>query len=343
MNSEFFDALEMLEKTRGIPADYMIEKVENALQAAYKKEEGSTSVRVAINREKKTVKVYRVRIVVEEVTDPKAEISFEDAQAISKRYVLGSVVEEEVKTKNFGRISAQTAKQVIVQGIREAEKGIIIKDYDRKRDEIISAIVVKRDESTGDVVVDTGTSNALLAKADQIPGENLYVGDRLKVYVADVGRREDKGPVVGLSRTHPTMVKKMFEMSIPEIADGLVVIKNIAREPGMRTKIAVMSTDPNVDPVGACIGSRGLRIMDIVNELNGERIDIVNYSENAEEYIAAALAPAKVKNVDYDGEKSAKVLVDSDQLSLAIGKEGQNVRLAAKLTGYRIDIKSVVS
>lgn len=341
MSAELFEALELLEKTKGIPVDYMLEKVEAALVSAYKKEEGSTSVRVAVNREKRQLKLYHVRTVVEEVTDPKSEISLEDAQRISKRYTLGTTVEDEVKTKNFGRISAQTAKQVIVQGIREAEKTNIIRDYERKREEVISAVVVKRDDTNGDVVVDTGTSNALLPRNEQIPGEELYVGDRVRVFICEVGRVGERGPMVMLSRTHPAMVKRMFETEIPEIADGIVLVKGVAREAGSRTKIAVMSRDENVDAVGACIGNRGMRINDIVSELNGEKIDVIEYSENAEEYIAAALSPATVREVEFDGERSAKVTVDGDQLSLAIGREGQNVRLAAKLVGYKIDIKGV--
>ncbi len=341
MSKELFEALELLEKEKGIPVDYMLEKVEAALVSAYKRESGSTSARVGINREKRQLKLYRMRTVVEEVMDPKSEISLEEAQKISRRYVLGSVVEDEVKTKNFGRLSAQTAKQVIVQGIREAEKSNILKDYEKKREEIISAVVVKREEATGDVVVDTGTSNALLPRAEQIPGEELYVGDRIKVFVTEVGKADEKGPMVTLSRTHPSMVKRMFESEIPEIHDGIVLVKGISREAGSRTKIAVESRDPNVDAVGACIGNRGKRISEIVNELHGEKIDVIGYSENVEKYIAAALSPATVREVEFDGEKSAKVTVDGDQLSLAIGKEGQNVRLAAKLTGCKIDIKGV--
>lgn len=341
MSAELFEALELLEKTKGIPQDYMLEKVEAALLSAYKKEEGSLSVRVAIDKTKKKLKLFRMRTVVDEVTDPKSEISLEDAQHISRRYTLGTIVEDEVKTKNFGRISAQTAKQVIVQGIREAEKTNILRDYEKKREEVISAVVIKRDESNGDVVVDTGTSNALLAKGEQIPGEELFVGDRVKVFVTEVGKAGEKGPMVTLSRTHPAMVKRMFEAEIPEIADGIVLVKGIAREAGSRTKIAVLSRDENVDAVGACIGNRGMRINDIVTELHDEKIDVIEYSENAEKYIASALSPATVRDVEFDGERSAKVTVDGDQLSLAIGKEGQNVRLAAKLTGYKIDIKGV--
>ena len=341
MNAELFEAVELIEKTKGIPVDYMLEKIEAALVSAFKKEYGCASVRVDINKEKKTLKVYKRRTVVEEVTDPKTEISLEDAQAISRRYELGSVVEEEIKTKNFGRIPAQTAKQVIVQGMREAEKNNIVREYEKKREEVITAVVTKRDDTTGDVEVDTGTSNVMLYKNAQIPGEELYVGDRVRVFVTEVKRDADAGPVVTISRTEPGMIKRMFEVDIPEIADGTVIVKGIAREAGSRTKIAVYSRDPEVDAVGACIGNRGMRINDIVSELNGEKIDVIEYSENAEEYIAAALSPAEVIDVEFDGERSAVVHVNGDQLSLAIGKEGQNVRLAARLTGCKIDIKGV--
>ncbi|MBE6541098.1 MAG: transcription termination/antitermination protein NusA [Ruminococcaceae bacterium] len=343
MNSELFEALELLEKTKGIPVDYMLEKVEAALVSAFKKEYGSASVRVDINKEKKNVKVYKRRTVVEEVVDPKAEISYEDAQAISRRYEIGSVVEDEIKTKNFGRISAQTAKQVIVQGIREAEKNNIAREYEKKKEEVISAIVTKRDDGTGDVWVDTGTSDVILPRGEQIPGEELYVGDRIRVFVTEVNRDTEHGPFVTISRTSPGMIKRMFEIEIPEIADGTVIVKGIAREAGSRTKIAVFSRDPEVDAVGSCIGNRGMRINSIVEELRGEKIDVIQFSESPEEFIAASLSPATALSVEFDGERSAEVQVSGDQLSLAIGKEGQNVRLAAKLTGCKIDIKGVRS
>ncbi len=345
MNAELFEALELLEKTKGIPVDYMLEKVEAALVSAFKKEYNSASVRVDINREKKDMKVYRRRTVVETVLDPKAEISFDEAQAISRRYELGSVVEDEIKTKNFGRISATAAKNVIRQGIREAEKSNIAKEYDKKREEVITALVVKRDETTGDVDVDTGTSIVVLPKSEQIPGENLYVGDRIRVFITEVNHDHsadfDNKPAATLSRIHPMMIKRMFEMDIPEIAGGIVLVKSVAREAGFRTKIAVLSRDPAVEAVGACVGERGMRIASIVEELRGEKIDVIQFSEKPEEFIAAALSPAEVLDVEFDGERSATVHVAGDQLSLAIGKEGQNVRLAAKLTGCKIDIKGV--
>ena len=341
MNAELFEALELLEKTKGIPVDYMLEKVEAALVSAFKKEYGCASVRVDINRDKKDVKVYKCRTVVEEVADPKSEITLEDAKAISRRYTLGSVIEEEIKTKNFGRISAQTAKQVIVQGIREAEKNNIAREYEKKREEIISAIVTRRDDSTGDVWVDTGRSEVLLPKSEQIPEEELFVGNRIKVFVTEVTRNSENDPIVTLSRIAPAMIKRMFEAEIPEIADGTVIIKGVSREAGSRTKISVLSRDEGVDAVGSCIGNKGLRIASIVEELRGEKIDVIAYSEKPEEYIASALSPASIIDVEYDGERSAVVHVAGDQLSLAIGKEGQNVRLAARLTGCKIDIKGV--
>ncbi len=343
MNAELFDALELLEKTKGIPVDYMLEKVEAALTSAFKKEYGSASVRVDINKEKKHMKVYSRRTVVEEVNDPKAEISLEEAQRISRRYELGAIVEEEIKTKNFGRISAQTGKQVIVQGIREAEKNNLTKEYEKKKEEVISALVTKRDEASGDVWVDTGASDVILTRNEQIPGEELFVGDRIRVFVTEVNRDVEKGPIVTISRIAPAMIKRMFENDIPEIADGTVIVKSIAREAGSRTKISVLSRDPEVDPVGACIGNKGMRIASIVEELRGEKIDVISFSEKPEEYIASALAPANVQSVEFDGERSALVHVAGDQLSLAIGKEGQNVRLAAKLTGCKIDIKGIKS
>ena len=339
MNQEFFNALDLLEKTKGIPKAYMIEKVEAALISAFKKEYGTANVRVVINPEKKDVKVYECKEVVEVVEDPATQISLEDAKAISRRHVLGSVVEKEVKTKMFGRLSAQTAKQVIIQGIREAERSMAAKAYESKKEEIISAVVTKVDPTNGNIVVDTGTSEAVLLKSEQIPGETFMVGDRIKVFVTEVKRESMAGPIVTLSRTHPNFVKRLFEMEIPEIQDGTVIIHNISREAGSRSKLAVYSRDENVEAIGACIGERGRRIAEIVDELRGEKIDIIEYSEDPAEFIAAALSPAEVTSVDIIGERSASVVVPADQLSLAIGKEGQNARLAARLTGFKIDIK----
>ena len=340
MNTEFFNALDILEKEKGISKEYMLEKVEAALVAAFKRDNnGNSNVRVVMDPVKKDVKVYSVKNIVEEVLDPETEISLEEAKAINRRHVLGGVVETEIKTKNFGRISAQTAKQVIIQGIREAERSMAVKAYESKKEEIISAVVTKVDPTNGNIVVDTGTSETVLLKSEQIPGETFTVGDHMKVFVMEV-KNELKGPIVTLSRSNPNFVKRLFELEIPEIADGTVVIHNVSREPGSRTKISVSSRNADVDAVGACIGAGGRRISEIVSELGGEKIDIVNYSEIPEDYVRAALSPANVKSVMLEGERSCRVIVAPDQLSLAIGKEGQNARLAARLTGFKIDIKT---
>ena len=340
MNAEFFAAVADIEKEKGIPKEYMYEKIEAALTAAYKKEYGNnTNVRVVIDPAKKDVRLYQQKEVVEEVTDPETQISLADAKAISKRYTVGKVVETEVKTKNFRRLSAGAAKSVIIQGIREGERRVMQEAYENKREEIITATVSKIDPESGNVVLETGTSYATLLKSEQIPGETFHVGDRIRVFVIEVNR-EARGPLVTLSRVHPGLVRRMFELEIPEIADGVVLVKGVAREAGSRTKIAVMSRDADVDPVGACIGNHGMRISAILDELRGEKIDIVKYSEDPAEYVAAALAPATVLDVEMTGERACRVLVDADQLSLAIGKEGQNARLAARLTGNKVDIKA---
>ena len=339
MNVEFFNALDELEKVKGIPKAYMLEKVEAALAAAFRRERGGENVRVKLDPEKKDVKVYAQQTVVAEVTDPKSEISLDDAHAIAKKYKEGDIIETEVKTKSFGRLAAQTAKQVIIQGIREAERTNIVHQYEKRREEVVSAIVTKVFDDTGDIMLDTGMSEAVLKKDEMIPGESFAVGDRLKVFITEVRREGQTGPIVTFSRTHPGMIKRLLETEVPEIADGVVIIKGVAREPGSRTKLAVYSRDEAVDPVGACIGERGQRITQIVDELCGEKIDVIRYSDTPEEYIASALSPAQVREVEFDGERSAKVTVNADQLSLAIGKEGQNARLAARLTGFKIDIK----
>ena len=335
MGAEIFAAVDILESTKGIPRSYMLEKIEAARVRAYKKESGAVNVRIALDGEKKTFRIYQQKTVVEAVEDEREQISLEEARSISRRYNVGDVVEFELKTKAFGRLSAQAAKQVIIQGIREAEHSNIVREYEKKHEEVITAIVTKVDDNTGDVVVDTGTSEAVLPRSEQIPGDNFAVGDRLKVFVTEV-HRDSHGPVVTLSRTHQGMIRRLMELVVPEIQDGVVLLKGVAREAGSRTKVSVISRDPDVDAVGACIGNRGMRIAELVEE----KIDVVLFSEKPEEYIAAALSPASVIDVDFDGERSATVWVDSDQLSLAIGKEGQNVRLAVRLTGYKIDINS---
>ena len=354
MNKELFEALDLLEKERHIPKSYMIEKIEAALTAACKKEMGTTNITVVMDPEKMDMKVYRKYLIVAEVEDPNTEITQEGIEALEKKYQeeglklktrsrkrsIGSDYEYELQPKEFGRLSAQNAKQVIIQGIREAERSYQAREYEDKRGEVLSAIVTKVEDSTGNVVVDTGISQAVLLKAEQIPGEKLMVDDRIKVFATQVNSN-DRGPLVSLTRTHPSLVKRLFEAEVPEITEGVVVIKNICREAGSRTKISVYSRDDEVDAVGACIGNKGARINAVVEELNGEKIDVVPYSDNMAEYVKAALSPAAVKSVEMETEKSAKVIVAPDQLSLAIGKMGQNARLAARLTGCKIDIKTI--
>ena len=342
MNNEFFEALDEIEKKRGISKAYMLEKVEQAMTNAFKREEGGTNVRVLINPEKGEVKLFKQLEVVEVVTDPRTQISLEGAKKISKKYNLGQIAEIEVKPKNFGRISAQTAKQVIIQGIREAERGMMIKEYESKREDIISVVVEKIDETNGNYIVNTGTGTAVLLAREIIKGESFKVGDHIKVFISEVKSSiETKGPIITLSRIHPNFVKRLFELEVPEISEGTVEIKSLSREAGSRTKIAVSSTVEDVDPVGACIGNRGSRINIIMSELNDEKIDIIRYNEDPAKFIAEALSPAQVREVIMaSDERSCRVIVSPDQLSLAIGKEGQNARLAARLTNYKIDIKT---
>ncbi len=340
MNKEFFAALALLEKEKGIPQAYMIEKIEAALVSAFKKEYGSSSnVRVHIDPQKEDVRVYQQKEVVEIVEDPAAQISLEDAKAISKRNTLGKVIEFEVKPKNFRRLSAGAAKSVIIQGIREGEHRAMQEAYESKREEIITATVDKVDYETGAIVLNTGTGRAVLPASEQIPGESFSVGDKIKVFIQEVNK-EMRGPLVTLSRVHPGFVRRMFELEIPEIAEGVVIIKGVSREAGSRTKVAVYSRNEDVDAVGACIGAHGMRIGSILSELGNEKVDIVKYSEIPEEYVIAALSPATVLDAEMDGDRFCRVVVAPEQLSLAIGKEGQNVRLAARLTGIKIDINA---
>ncbi len=342
MNKELFEALDVLEKEKGISKDYMIEKIEAALISAFRKENsGNENARVKLDPVKQDVKLYRQLTVVEEVENPLTEISLEDAQRKSKRNKLGDVVEFEVKTKSFGRIAAQAAKQVIIQGIREAERGNMIKEYEEKKEEIVSAVVVRVDPTTANATLELGKNEMVLFRNEQIPTETLSVGDRIKVFITEI-KKETRGPSIILSRTQPGLVSRLFEQEVPEIKDGTVEIKRIAREAGSRTKIAVFSNDDAVDAIGACIGPKGMRKNNVTDELNGEKIDIISYSEDVESFISAALAPATVESVTKlpDSDRAYRVIVADDQLSLAIGKEGQNARLAAKLTGFKIDIKS---
>ena len=343
MNKEFFEALDLIEKEKGISKEYMIAKIEAALANACKKEVGATTnVKVVLDPVKLDLKVYQLREVVAdgEVEDVKSQISLSDAKALSRRNKLGGFVQTELKTKTFRRISATTGKQMIIQAIRDAERERQTREYEEKKEEIITAIVDKVDTTTGNLILDTGTGYATLLKSEQIPGEIHEVGDRIKVFISEVKSGEMRGPIVTLSRIHPNFVKRLFELEIPEIEDGTIVIKGVSREAGSRTKIAVQSRDENVDAVGSCIGKNGMRISRILSEIEGEKIDIIKYSENLPEYVAEALSPAKVISVEMDGERSCKVTVSPDQLSLAIGKEGQNAKLVARLTGCKIDIKS---
>lgn len=345
MNAEFFAAIEDIEKEKGIPREYMFEKIQQAMLAAFRKDnpEYGENVEVVLDEDKKRIELVINKTVVEEVWDPTAELDLESAHKLSKRAKPGDVVQIPVETKKFGRIAAQAAKQVIIQGIREAERGMIYDEFNSKQHEILTGEVSRIEPRTGSVSIKISSNSeftdAMLSPAERIKGEELREGDRIKVYVVEV-RKSTRGPQVLISRTHPGLVKRLFELEVPEIFDGTVEIKSIAREAGSRTKMAVWSADPAVDPIGACVGPKGGRVASIVQELGGEKIDIVRYSEVPEEFIAAALAPAEVMSVVLlDEGKSCRVTVPDGQLSLAIGKEGQNARLAAKLTGYKIDIK----
>ena len=339
MNSELIMALEALEKEKNIRKELVFEALEAALISAYKKNFGAGHNCFAdVNRETGDMRVYCTKTVVEEVTDPFTEITLEEAKGINKRYELGDMVDFDAEPAKFGRIAAQTAKQIVVQKIREAERGNMYEEYSDKENDVMSGKIEKL-ERRG-VMVDLGSAEALLSPGEQIPGEDYTPGRRLKVYVYEV-KKTTKTVSLMVSRTHPGLVKKLFEKEVPEIADGTVVIKSIAREAGSRSKLAVYSENPNIDPVGACVGQKGNRVAGIVEELNDEKIDVIQYSEDPKEYISAALNPAKVLSVEIDEEKkSALVTVPEFQLSLAIGKEGQNARLAARLTGWKIDIKA---
>ncbi len=341
MNAKLFEALADLESTKGIPMDYMLEKVENALIKSIEREVSPTAkARIVLDPVKRDMKVLLQKTVVEEVTDPDCEISLVDAKTLSKRHKLGSVVETKLAPDTFRRLSAAAGRQILVQAIREAERTNMARAYEEKREELITATVFKVDDMSGDLTLETANGMVRLPRNLQLPTDNFTVGDRLKVYVSEVRSVDTRGPIVDLSRVHPGFVKRLFETEIPEIADGTVKIAGVSREAGSRSKIAVYSDDPNVDPIGACIGNRGMRINAILAELGNEKIDIIRYHEDPAEYISEALSPAEVLGVTIDGERSARVIVAPNQLSLAIGREGQNAKLAARLTGYKIDIKA---
>ena len=344
--AEIFAALALLEKERGIPQTFMMEKIIQAITTAYKRDhDGVENVIVDVDEEHQTLKMFVQKNVVDEedYVDPANEMTLAEAKALSAKYEIGDIVNIPVDNTEFGRIAAGNGKQVIIQGLREAERGQVYDEFNSKQHEILTGVVTRVDPRNGNVSLRIGTgtesTEALLMAGEQVPGEELTEGMHVKVYVVDV-RRSTRGPQILISRTHPGLVKRLFELEVPEIYDGTVEVKSIAREAGSRTKMAVWSNDENVDPIGACVGPKGQRVANIVDELRGEKIDIIKYSEDPAAFIAAALAPADVVDVWMADEgKACRVIVPDDQLSLAIGKEGQNARLAARLTGYKIDIK----
>ncbi|SDY70622.1 N utilization substance protein A [Evansella caseinilytica] len=339
MNSEFMDALTSIEKEKGIDKEVILEAIEQALITGYKRNFNSAqNVRVDIDRETGRIRVFARKEVVEEVFDARLEISLEAAKAINPQYDVDDIVEIEVTPRDFGRIAAQTAKQVVTQRVREAERGIIYSDFIDREEDIITGIVQRQDHRF--IYVDLGRVEALMPIGEQMPNEVYRHNDRIKAYITKV-EKTTKGPQIMISRTHPGLLKRLFELEVPEIYDGTVEIKSVSREAGDRSKIAVYAEDPEVDPVGSCVGPKGQRVQTIVNELKGEKIDIVRWSEDPKAYVANALSPSKVLQVTVnEEEKMTQVVVPDYQLSLAIGKRGQNARLAAKLTGWKIDIKS---
>ncbi|MDK2901595.1 MAG: transcription termination/antitermination protein NusA [Thermosediminibacterales bacterium] len=339
MNIEFIEAIEQIGKEKGISKEILIEAIEAALISAYKKNFGTAqNVKVYIERDTGEVKVFAQKSVVENVENELLEISVEEAKKYNPRYQKGDILEIEVTPKKFGRIAAQTAKQVVVQRIKEAERNVIYDEFSGRESDIVTGVIQRIDKKN--VYIDLGRVEAILMPTEQTPNEEYIQGNRIKTYILEV-KKTTKGPQIFVSRTHPGLVKRLFELEVPEIHDGIVEIKGIAREAGSRTKIAVHSRDENVDPVGSCVGPKGARVQAVVDELNGEKIDIIKWSKDPAQFIANSLSPAKVTSVNVnESEKIANVVVEDYQLSLAIGKEGQNARLAAKLTGWKIDIKS---
>ena len=339
MNTELLRALRDLEKERGISFELLLSVIEAALLSAYKKNFGSVqSARVDIDRGSGECRVFAQRVVVESVSDPRAEISLAEAKEIDPRYALGDVVEVEVTPRDFGRIAAQTAKQVVVQRIREAERNMIYQTFASREGDIITGTIQRIEQRH--IYIELGKTEAVLPPSEQMPGERYRQGDRIRAYILEV-RKTTKGPQIVVSRTHPGFLRRLFELEVPELQEGTVELKGVAREAGMRSKIAVYSRDPNVDPVGACVGPKGARVQAVVNELRNEKIDIIRWDPDPSRFVAEALSPAKAVAVEiWEEEKIARVIVPDHQISLAIGKEGQNARLAAKLTGWKIDIKS---
>ena len=339
-NKELILALEDLEKENGLNKDYVLDSIETALVTAYKRNFDSLeNVKVVMDRKTGATHVYSVKQIVEKVENPETEISLEDAQKINPDLTLEDTVDIEIVPRNFGRIAAQTAKQVIIQKLREAEREIVYNEFNDRKGEIVSGIIQKADKSI--VVMDLGKLEGIMPAKEQIPTEHYRVNDKIKGYVLDVKKEQKGAPQVIVSRSHPDFVRKLLEFEIPEIYEGVIEIKSVSRDPGYRSKVAVYSPDPNIDPVGSCVGQKGVRIQNVINELNGEKIDVIEWNEDPSIYISSALLPAKILAVDIkEDEKFAQVIVPDDQLSLAIGKSGQNARLAAKLTNWKIDIKS---
>ncbi|MFB4167458.1 transcription termination factor NusA [Virgibacillus sp. JSM 102003] len=339
MSSQLFEAIDFLEKEKGIDKDILMEALEAALISAYKKNfKSATNVRVDIDEQSGTMRVFSRKTVVEEIEDAQEEISLDQAKEIDPKYQIEDVIEVEVTPKDFGRIAAQAAKQVVTQRVREAERGVIFSEYSDREEDVMTGIIQRKDPRF--VYVNLGKIEAKLAEAEQMPTEEYYVHDRIKVFVTKV-ENTSKGPQIYISRSHPGLLKRLFEMEVPEIYEGIVDIKSVAREAGDRSKISVHADDPEIDAVGSCVGQKGQRVQVIVNELKGEKIDVVEWSEDPVVYVSNALSPSKVVEVLVNEEdKATTVIVPDYQLSLAIGKRGQNARLAAKLTGWKIDIKS---
>ncbi|MCL6450860.1 MAG: transcription termination factor NusA [Acetobacteraceae bacterium] len=339
MNTEFMAALSQLEREKGISLDVLLEAIEAALISAYRRNFGSAqNVRVEIDRATGNIRVLADRVVVEAVEDPKAQVSLEEARRVEPNIAVGDLLTSEITPAEFGRIAAQTAKQVVVQRIREAERGIIFEEFSSREGDIVTGIVHRVEHRT--VLIDLGKAEAFLPPPEQIPGEEYRQGERIKTHIVEV-KKTTRGPQILVSRTHPGLLKRLFELEVPEIHDGVVEIRAVAREAGSRSKVAVWSRDPNVDPVGACVGPKGTRVQTVVSELKGEKVDVVRWDPDPAQFVANSLSPARVVRVETSEEgKVARVIVPDYQLSLAIGKEGQNARLAAKLTGWKIDIKS---
>ena len=338
-NKELILSLEELEKERGIKKEVLLDAIETALVTAYKRNFDSLeNVKVEMDKKTGATHVFSIKEIVEKANDDAMEISLKDAQKINKDLKIGDNVQIEIVPKDFGRIAAQTAKQVIIQKLREVERDIIYTEFNDRKGEIVSGLVQK----AGNVIImDLGKLEGVMPQKEQIPTEKYKVNDKIKGYVLDVERGAKGAPQVIVSRSHPDFVRKLLEFEIPEIYEGVIEIKSVSRDPGYRSKVAVYSPDPNIDPVGSCVGQRGVRIQNVINELSGEKIDVIEWNEDPSIYIASALLPAKILAVDIkEEEKFAQVIVPDDQLSLAIGKAGQNARLAAKLTNWKIDIKS---